>query len=311
MFVILGVSRADSQTVLAPSGVGTGFEGSPTASEVQYDPYGYTDASVVAWMAENAEARGIPGALPVTVALHETELRNIPQYGCEDPSTSFEGCAYGYFQQTPPYWGTVQQVMDPVYALDAFLDAAEQYTGQYGDDCYSLAAWGQAVQRAGIIRDMPGYCEQAKAVLGEGGAYQYVDATSVAYDQYSTASPESVAYDQYASATPSGSVAQDQYAQDAAHSLYQYADSGGTAVVDAAGNPDLVVDVGYAGDAVSMQTASYPVGGAGTGAGIRVVQPGETLSGIALETGTSVEYLAAYNGVVDPNLIYSGQVLYY
>ncbi len=37
------------------------------------------------------------------------------------------------------------------------------------------------------------------------------------------------------------------------------------------------------------------------------VQPGDTLSGIALRYGTTVDVLAALNGITDPNLIYAGQ----
>jgi LysM repeat protein len=42
-----------------------------------------------------------------------------------------------------------------------------------------------------------------------------------------------------------------------------------------------------------------------------VVQPGETLSGIAFELGTTVEDLAAANGIANPNLVCAGQTLYY
>jgi LysM repeat protein len=42
-----------------------------------------------------------------------------------------------------------------------------------------------------------------------------------------------------------------------------------------------------------------------------IVQPGDTLSKIASQLGTSDEYLAARNGITDPDAIYSGQVLYY
>ena len=42
-----------------------------------------------------------------------------------------------------------------------------------------------------------------------------------------------------------------------------------------------------------------------------LVQPGDTLSGIAARGGTSPEYLAARNGVPDPDVIHGGQPLYY
>jgi len=50
---------------------------------------------------------------------------------------------------------------------------------------------------------------------------------------------------------------------------------------------------------------------AGSSGGVYVVQSGETLSGIAAELGTTVEDLAAANGISDPDLIYAGQTLYY
>lgn len=43
--------------------------------------------------------------------------------------------------------------------------------------------------------------------------------------------------------------------------------------------------------------------------GTYVVQPGDTLSGIAAKYGTSYQNLAAINGIGDPNLIQAGQIL--
>ena len=40
-----------------------------------------------------------------------------------------------------------------------------------------------------------------------------------------------------------------------------------------------------------------------------VVQSGDTLSGIAARFGTTVQYLARINGILNPNLIYVGQIL--
>jgi rare lipoprotein A len=57
-------------------------------------------------------------------------------------------------------------------------------------------------------------------------------------------------------------------------------------------------------------TESYP-SGAGSSGGTYVVQSGDTLSGIAAELGTTVEDLAAANGIADPDLLYAGQTLYY
>ena len=51
--------------------------------------------------------------------------------------------------------------------------------------------------------------------------------------------------------------------------------------------------------------------GGATGGGTYVVQSGDTLSGIAAELGTTVEDLAAGNGIENPDLLYAGQTLYY
>jgi len=85
-------------------------------------------------------------------------------------------------------------------------------------------------------------------------------------------------------------------------------------------------DVAYAGDvsygggsggynaysptAPQAQQATYGGAGAQQG-GIYVVQPGDTLYGIAAELGTTVEELAAANGIADPNLIVPGQEIRY
>ncbi len=45
--------------------------------------------------------------------------------------------------------------------------------------------------------------------------------------------------------------------------------------------------------------------------GTYVVQPGDTLSGIAAGLGTTVGYLAANNSIEDPNVLYVGQRLNY
>jgi LysM repeat protein len=42
-----------------------------------------------------------------------------------------------------------------------------------------------------------------------------------------------------------------------------------------------------------------------------VVRPGDTLSGIAAQFGTSVNHLASANGIPDPDFILVGQKIYY
>ena len=74
------------------------------------------------------------------------------------------------------------------------------------------------------------------------------------------------------------------------------------------------VDRGYGGGynaanpAYSTYSSADQVGASG---GAYVVQPGDTLSGIAFQMGTTAEQLAAANGIANPDLIYAGQTIYY
>ena len=69
-------------------------------------------------------------------------------------------------------------------------------------------------------------------------------------------------------------------------------------------NPNLI----YVG-----QVLKIPVSGSESTSNSTVttytVQSGDTLSGIALKFGTTVNHLVAINGISNPNLIYVGQVL--
>lgn len=66
---------------------------------------------------------------------------------------------------------------------------------------------------------------------------------------------------------------------------------------------------GYARDTGGHRyAASRPDAGGGS---YYVVRPGDTLSGIAAEFGTSVHYLASANGIPDPDFISVGQKIYY
>jgi rare lipoprotein A len=61
----------------------------------------------------------------------------------------------------------------------------------------------------------------------------------------------------------------------------------------------------------SASEAQYSSDGRGTSGETYVVESGDTLAGIAAELGTSVEDLAAANGITNPDLVYAGQTLYY
>ena len=52
-----------------------------------------------------------------------------------------------------------------------------------------------------------------------------------------------------------------------------------------------------------------PAPAPGTGAKVHIVQPGENLFRIALKYNYSQYYLATYNGIANPSLIYVGQVI--
>ena len=61
------------------------------------------------------------------------------------------------------------------------------------------------------------------------------------------------------------------------------------------------------GESYSMVTQAET----GVGGEAYVVQRGDTLSELALQWGTTVEDLAAANGIADPDLIYIGQTVYH
>lgn len=84
--------------------------------------------------------RGLPAravSIALATAYQESKIVNI-DYGDRD--------SLGLFQQRPSQgWGTEEQVLDPVYATNAFYDALEQVEG-YEDMEITVAA--QQVQRS-------------------------------------------------------------------------------------------------------------------------------------------------------------------
>ncbi len=66
----------------------------------------------------------------------------------------------------------------------------------------------------------------------------------------------------------------------------------------------------YAAEPASTGYAGA-TGGTTTHGGVYTVQPGDTLSELAMRLGTTVEALAAANGIADPDLILAGQTLDY
>lgn len=64
-------------------------------------------------------------------------------------------------------------------------------------------------------------------------------------------------------------------------------------------NPDLI----YAGNTIRV-----PENGS-SGAQYYTIQPGDTLSDIAVKFGTTVSALSALNGISNPDLIYAGNTI--
>ena len=97
-------------------------------------------AGTAALLAATTLHRGMPAratTITLATALQESSLRNL-DYGDRD--------SVGIFQQRPSQgWGTVEQIMDPVYSTNAFLDALEEVEG-YQDLELTVAA--QTVQRS-------------------------------------------------------------------------------------------------------------------------------------------------------------------
>lgn len=85
--------------------------------------------------------RGLPpraASIALATAYQESQLRNI-DYGDRD--------SVGLFQQRPSQgWGSVEQIMDPVYSTNAFYDALVKIPRYASDDINDVA---QKVQRSG------------------------------------------------------------------------------------------------------------------------------------------------------------------
>ena len=95
-----------------------------------------------ALIAAIAHKRGLPAravTIALATALQESKLRNIA-HGDLD--------SVGLFQQRPSQgWGTEAQILDPVYATNAFFDALVKVKGY---ETMDIAAAAQRVQRSGF-----------------------------------------------------------------------------------------------------------------------------------------------------------------
>jgi len=59
--------------------------------------------------------------IAIATAIQESKIENLPFQGAKNDHKSL-----GLFQQQPPWWGTPEQIMDPVFATNAFYDALQE-----------------------------------------------------------------------------------------------------------------------------------------------------------------------------------------
>lgn len=104
---------------------------------VTFDP---SQTAYAATIAAVAEKRGLPAraaTIAIATAIQESKLRNL-RYGDRD--------SVGLFQQRPSQgWGTVEQILDPVYATNKFYDALVKIKGYEGMRITEIA---QKVQKS-------------------------------------------------------------------------------------------------------------------------------------------------------------------
>ncbi|MFZ5870615.1 MAG: hypothetical protein ACOYXW_08845 [Actinomycetota bacterium] len=102
-----------------------------------------------------AVRRGLPAraaTIAIATAIQESKLRNL-DYGDRD--------SLGLFQQRPSQgWGTPEQVMDPVYATNAFYDALVRVEG-YAD--LEITDASDRVQRSAFPRAVADHEPQGRA----------------------------------------------------------------------------------------------------------------------------------------------------
>ncbi|MBM0126120.1 hypothetical protein [Pimelobacter simplex] len=130
----IGVLRATEELVGGPSGDCT-----VTVADHTVDVSG-EQAENAALIASIAVRRGLPAratSIALATAYQESKLQNI-DYGDRD--------SLGLFQQRPSQgWGTPEQVLDPVYATNAFFDALVKVDGY---ESMEITVAAQEVQRS-------------------------------------------------------------------------------------------------------------------------------------------------------------------
>jgi len=106
--------------------------------DVTFSPEQTANAATITAIALKRSLPARAATIANATAIQESRLRNI-RFGDRD--------SIGLFQQRPSQgWGTVEQILDPVYATNAFYDALIKVDGYQTMEITRVA---QAVQRSG------------------------------------------------------------------------------------------------------------------------------------------------------------------
>lgn len=118
----------------------------------ELDPDQAANAALIAGLAVKRNLPPRAASIALATAIQESKLRNI-EYGDRD--------SVGMFQQRPSQgWGTSEQLMDPVYATNAFYDVLIQVEG-YENLAVTDAA--QQVQRSAYPQAYADHEDEARA----------------------------------------------------------------------------------------------------------------------------------------------------
>ncbi len=119
--VLVGAGVVAVQAVKGPVVVTERCTAAAAGESQELDPEQASNAALIAAVAVR---RGLPAraaTIGIATAIQESKLRNI-DYGDRD--------SVGLFQQRPSQgWGTVEQIMDPIYATNAFYDVLVKVKG--------------------------------------------------------------------------------------------------------------------------------------------------------------------------------------
>lgn len=133
---VVGAGIVGARGVISNFG-GPRCQATASGTSVDFDP---SQTAYAATIEAVAEKRGLPAraaTIAIATAIQESKLRNL-KYGDRD--------SVGLFQQRPSQgWGTVDQILDPVYATNKFYDALVKIDGYEGMRITEIA---QKVQKS-------------------------------------------------------------------------------------------------------------------------------------------------------------------